>query len=135
MKKGYKIQLQFDLPASPDDVFNAFTNSELIQVWSKKEGFVEPRIGGKLSYFDGQISGIVKEYDPGYYLGYTIRETNWADDWEDSMVEYSFTPKKNGSGILILHRDLPNEEALEKWEVTWNGLMIPQVRSLFELTY
>lgn len=126
------LHLTADFYATPDEVFAALTDKDYIEAWSNTEGFVEPKIGGKLSYFNGEITGTVKSIDPGYSLSASWMPLHWKDIHPESEILCNFLPDKKRTKISISHKGLPNDEEMQFYQRHWNERILLPLRRFFD---
>ncbi|MGA2790264.1 MAG: SRPBCC family protein [Candidatus Bathyarchaeia archaeon] len=127
----------FQVNASPDRVYRAFTVKEDLQQWMADYLEVDPRKGGKFKMGreeDGMATtGEFLEVVPNQLLVYTWsmndydkntgkRIPKWSDD-NPSKVTVKFEKAGNGTKITLTHEGFPERDE-EYWghEVGWEML-------------
>ncbi|GAA4306162.1 SRPBCC family protein [Klenkia terrae] len=98
------------LPASPERVWAALTESADLAVWLAP-ATIEPRVGGAVRIeFDGEDSlttGTVLTWDPPRTL-----EHGWHYPGEDrSVVRYDLVAVEGGTELTLVHRLLRTDQA------------------------
>ena len=127
---GLEFEIRFEINASPEKVFKALTNSELIQQWCGSKGEVVPN--GEFSMFDGWVKGKTTKFEPNYALAYTWKPEDWDSSFSDSLVEYAFSPSINGTLIVLKHSQLPNQEEADSHRQGWYDYVLEPIKEYLE---
>ncbi|SFA85979.1 MULTISPECIES: SRPBCC domain-containing protein [unclassified Bacillus (in: firmicutes)] len=109
-----KIVKEIYIEAQPETLFAFFVDPEKMVRWMGRQILLEPKIGGKYRI---DVNG--SDIAMGEYLEMVPNEKivmTWG--WEksklvppgSSTVEFSLTPKDNGTLLTLTHYDLPVEE-------------------------
>ncbi|MEX2133377.1 MAG: SRPBCC domain-containing protein [Acidimicrobiia bacterium] len=114
-------ELSFDVPASPDAVFDHFTNPDLLVRWWPTGSETSPEPGGVYNmWWDG----------PGHHLrGRYLKidrpsrlSSSWRFDHDDTTertVDVAISASESGSRVTINHESGSEEESsgyIEGWE-------------------
>lgn len=99
---------------TPRELFDHFTQPELLTKWWPKEAEIEAKVGGKYWLFwpsqnwvmRGQITDIL----PGNRLGFTWVWDHGAQGYEPLSVLIGFGATEEGSQILIEHGRFGSED-------------------------
>ena len=67
----YNWKSTYVMYASPEDVFEAFTDPGIIELWGGGLSVVESTVGGKFELFDGWVKGEMTHYLLDNELGFT----------------------------------------------------------------
>jgi uncharacterized protein YndB with AHSA1/START domain len=132
------LRLERTYDASPEEVFDAWTNPEVLRRWWASEpdfktpvAEVDLRVGGsyRLSMQSPAgalhtVRGEYREVSRPARLVYT-----WA--WEEadgstgheSTVTVSFQPAGERTAVVIEHTDLPSAESRDRHGVGWEGCL------------
>ncbi len=131
MKKT-TVVLKRTLPASPERVFQAWSDPAMVQRWLIPEPGMrvtmeaEFRVGGAYSLVmqnaEGKTfphKGIYKEIVANAKIVFT-----WSSDWvEDSLVTVELKPAGEGTELTLTH-ELPDRDGLAKeHEGGWTGAL------------
>ncbi len=123
---AFDLNLQFFIPAEPPRVMALLTDAKLLRAWSGEEGSVDKKPGGKVEMFDGLVTGEVLKATENE-LAYTWKQTGWAEDTKPAEVHYTLSKNKEGTKIVLVHKNLPSQEEMdnqkEEWEENFFGLM------------
>src|SRR5439155_27347862 len=91
------------IPASPDDLYGAWLDSETHAAMTGGRARVDPRIGGRHSAWDEYIEGETIALEPGRRLVQSWRTQEFPPDAESSRVEIRFEPSLEGTRVSIDH--------------------------------
>ena len=118
------IVVERDIAASPETVFEFFTDPEKATRWLCIEATIDPRPGGVYLQThpgnDGRMyhqQGKFVEVSPPGRLVFT-----WSFDDVESLVEVTLEPTDDGTRLRLVHSGLP-EFALKDHESGWNELL------------
>jgi uncharacterized protein YndB with AHSA1/START domain len=122
------VEVAVKIAASPDTVFDFFTDPDKMIQWMGRDADLDPRPGGVLRCdINGRdiASGEFVELDPPNRVVFT-----WGWDAEDSntrpgssTVEVTLQPDGDGTRVTLTHRDLPTAESREAHGHGWNHYM------------
>lgn len=131
------IRLTQTVSATPDEVFAAFTEPAEIRKWHAPGADftipiaeVEPRVGG--AYRIGMkppdreqpytFGGRYTEFSAPNRIAYT---SQWEppDDPAPSTVTIDITASGDGTEVVVVHADLPDEEAAANHTGGWTGTL------------
>ena len=133
---NHKAVVKHTYNASPEELFKAFTDPEILKEWYAPEGLTIPEIsadvfaGGKhrvvMSAPDGSkhiAKGVYKEIIPGKKLVFTWK---WEGmEWGDqSVVTVEFFPKEGKTEVVLTHEGLPNQQEVEMHTKGWSSCLV-----------
>jgi uncharacterized protein YndB with AHSA1/START domain len=107
------------IPASPEEVYEAYTNPEIHSEFTDSKATGKPKVGGKFTAWDGYIFGKYLELEPGKRVVQQWETTDWAEGYGPSKVEFTFKPSAKGTELTMVHSDVPveqKEELAGGWE-------------------
>jgi activator of HSP90 ATPase len=96
------------LPASPEDIYNAWLSSEGHSGMTGSPAEIEPKINGPFKAWDGYIWGVILEMDPHHQILQAWRTSEFPDDSPDSHVEIRFESVPDGAKITLKHTKIPD---------------------------
>ena len=122
------IKQSYEMKASPEEVFDALTNSEVIQDWSGDEAKMNDQVGGKFSLWGGQMFGINTEVVKNKRL-----VQDWGyDQWDTlSKVTFLIKPKGKLTVVELLHENVP-EKSITSITEGWNTYYLGAMQEMFE---
>lgn len=116
---GYAFELTCELPATPDEVYDAWLNSAKHSAMTGGEAKASKRDGAAHSAWDGYITGRNVELVPGRKIVQTWRTSQFPDDHPDSTLTVSLAPIATGTKLTLLHEGVPDGQTsyeLGGWE-------------------
>ena len=141
--EGYELSIQRTIAGSPEDVFDAWLDIEILGRWfgpsdemNVEIKLLEPREGGK--YHIAMISPEGDTYDlHGEYVRIDrpkqlVMSFYWISEPEQVMLTtVNFAASGDGTEIDLLHEKLPSEESREAHEMGWVGTLA-RLQRVFE---
>ena len=129
--QGLVLEREVRIDASPDTVFEFFTDPVKMVRWKGTEATLDPRPGGVYRVRMNDELIVVGEYveiDPPNRLVFTW---GWAGDYAStppgsSTVEITLTPVDDGTLVRLVHSGLPSAESAEAHDHGWD-LYIPRL--------
>jgi uncharacterized protein YndB with AHSA1/START domain len=122
------------IKATPERVFEAWTNPEQIKTWWGPESIscpdaeVDLRAGGRYRIAnqlpDGRvvwISGEFEVVEPPHKLVYTWRMG--SDAQEAERVTVRFEPREGATEVIVVHERIPNRKTRDAHEKGWYGCL------------
>jgi uncharacterized protein YndB with AHSA1/START domain len=122
------IKQTYEMNATPEEVFEALVNPNIIQDWSGDEAKMSGEVGAKFSLWGGQMFGVNLEVVKNKKL---VQE--WCyDQWETpSKVTFTIKPKGKGAVVDLLHEDVP-EKSLNSIADGWGAYYLGAMQEMFE---
>lgn len=127
------LERTFD--ASPERVFAAWTDANLLKQWWGPPGStvkvveIDFRVGGqyRLGIQQGQatyfVSGVYHTIEPPHKLVFTWRWENVEMDVGRSLVTIEFQANGSKTDLRLIHAQLPTEEARTAHLEGWVGIL------------
>ena len=122
--------------ASPDKVFSAWSNPDLLKVWMGGKAVTSPfaevdfRVGGKYTvrlqppYGEPfTVEGTYQEIDPPKKLVYTWVFVGAEIETGETLVTVEFEAQNNGTQVTLQHEKLPNTQVRDHHNEGWTGLL------------
>ena len=122
------IQQNYEMNASPEEVFEALVNPEIIQLWSGDEAKMSAEVGANFQLWSGQMFGINMEVVKNKKL---VQQWNYTEWTEPSKVTFILKPKGKKTIVELLHEDIP-EKSLKSIEQGWNDYYLGSMQEMFE---
>lgn len=122
------IQKTYEMNASPEEVFNALVEPELIQIWSGDESQMSSKVGGTFSLWGGQMYGVNLEVVKNKRL---VQEWSY-DQWADaSKVTFTIKAKGKKTIVELVHEDVP-EKSVNSISDGWDTYYLGAMQEMFE---
>ena len=106
------------LPASPDEVYNAWLDPTQHGEFTGSPAEVEAVVGGAHSAWDGYITGKIVELEPGKRIVQSWRTTEFPVEAGDSRLALTLTAVDGGTELLLEHLDIPEGQG-HAYEQGW----------------
>lgn len=105
------------------EVFDILMSSKEHGALTGAESEIDPRVGGRFSYFGGAITGAFEALEPGRRIVQTLRAANWPEE-HHARVSYELAASSDGSRtqITVHETDVPAEhleEVVSGWQGYW----------------
>jgi activator of HSP90 ATPase len=122
------IQKSYIINASPEDIFEALVNPELIQIWSGDEAKMSADIGGEFTLWSGQMFGKNLEIDTNKKL---VQEWCYEQWSEPSKVSITIKPKAKASVVTLVHEGVP-DKSLNSISDGWDTYYFGAIQEMLE---
>lgn len=113
----------FIIPAKPEEVYNAITRSETIQLWSGEPANMSTEPGTAFSLFDDSIEGVNIAFEPGKKI---VQEWFFGEQSNPSIVTIILHPHKQGTSAELRHTNIPDEayeNITDGWKENYFGAL------------
>jgi uncharacterized protein YndB with AHSA1/START domain len=118
---------EYELNASPEKVFEALVNADVIQIWSADEAKMTDRVGFEFSLWSGQITGTNTEVIKNKKLVQTWHYDTWK---EASKVTITLKAIGEKTLVSLVHEDVP-EKALRSIADGWDSFYFGAIQDMF----
>jgi len=105
------IKQKMLIPATPDEVYEAFMDAKKHSAFTGSKATCDPKVGGKFTAWAGYISGRNLELERGKKIVQEWSTTDWPEAYLPSKLELTFQKTKGGTEISVIHSDVPVEQA------------------------
>lgn len=124
-KKTHTIEQTAMIPATPEEVYEAFTNSKIYSEFTGDKFIGVGKVGEKFIVYD--IEGKFLELEEGKRIVEEWVNSSWPKGYAPSKVELTFKPTSEGTEVTLVQSNLPmevkEEYLLDGWtEYFWNRL-------------
>ena len=117
MTKTIRQTVSFDVP--PHEVFEALMDSKKHAKFTGDTAKINRRIGGSFSVFGGWATGTTLRLEKDKIIVQSWRSSDFSEDDPDSKVMYHFSKKGNGTRLMFVHSNVPDDQA-EDVKQGWN---------------
>jgi activator of HSP90 ATPase len=115
------IHQEVTLPAGPQRVYEALTQSERFSAMTGAPADIEAKDGGRFSCFGGMITGRNVELVSGQRVVQAWRARNW-EPGVYSMARFELKPEGQGTRLVFDHTSYPEgqgEHLAAGWEANY----------------
>jgi uncharacterized protein YndB with AHSA1/START domain len=131
---SHVIECEIRIDASPETVFEFFTDPVKAVQWMGEAATLDPRPGGVYRVRMANQWTVLGEYvevDPPRRVVFTW---GWEDGVEEtapgaSTVEITLTPDGDATVVHLIHRDLPSEQSIAAHRGGWEKFL-PQLAAV-----
>lgn len=132
MSKGTTIIKQtVFMPATPDEVYEAYTNPKIHSEFTGAKATGEPEVGEDFTAWDGYIDGQYVELEPGKRIVQLWSTSEWPKDADPSTLELTFDEEKGGTKITLVQTDVPSEQSSD-YDSGWHESYWEPMTAYFE---
>jgi activator of HSP90 ATPase len=101
------LKLKETIKASPADVYAAFTNKNIIEIWTGEEAEMSTIPGSEFSWFGGDIAGKNIEFEENK----RIVQQWYFGDYNPSTVTIILHPSKQNTQLEVFLKGVPEIDA------------------------
>jgi activator of HSP90 ATPase len=127
------IKKHYHIKASAEDIFTALTNPLTIEIWTGASAVMEPVAGTEFSLWDGDITGLNLEFEPGKKIvqEWFFEEDEELDSDQKSIVTIKLHNDGNSTDVELLHINIP-DEAFDNIVEGWDKYYFKPLKELVE---
>jgi len=118
------------LPATPEQIFEAWLSSEGHSQMTGSQAEVEGGSGGAFKAWDGYIWGGTLETDPNRRILQAWRTSEFPENSPDSRVEILLEEVEVGTKITLNHTEIPDGQG-DGYKQGWEDFYFTPMRSYF----
>ena len=120
------IKQKVIIPASPKEVYDAYTDPKKHSAFTESKATGKPVVGGKFTTWDGYAFGKYLELDDGKRVVQEWSSTDFPDGYGPSRLELCFNKVPEGTELVMVQSNVPEEladETADGWiEWYWDPL-------------
>lgn len=105
------IEQNVIVPASPEEVYAAYTDPEKHAEFTRAEATGVAKVGGEMTAWDGYILGKYLELEPDKKIVQEWWTTEWPEDMKPSRLEITLRPVEKGTEVNLVQTDVPLDQA------------------------
>ncbi|HEY5103538.1 MAG TPA: SRPBCC domain-containing protein [Acidimicrobiales bacterium] len=126
----YDFEVSGQLPATPQEIYEAWLSSEAHSAMTGGLAHVDPALGGEFDAWDGYIHGKNLVLEPFTRIVQSWRSAQFTDDHEDSTIEVLFEENNDGTLLTVRHSNVPDDQ-LGYENGGWDQSYLTPMRSYF----
>ena len=141
-ESGYTVRIERTFAAAAEDVFDAWTNPEVMRRWfhcahdwETPEAEVDLRVGGRVRIVMRQPDGSEAEASGEYTL--IDRPSRLAMTWtfqddpsNEQLIELSFSASEGGTTVVLTNSGISTDGRRDAQDWGWNGCLDQLERAL-----
>ena len=112
LKFGKIVQTVY-IEASPEEVYDAFLDAKKHGAFTGSPATTNAKVGAEFHAWDGYITGKNVELVKGKKIVQEWETSEWPEGYPRSRLELTFTPKKGGTELKMVHSQVPAEQVDE----------------------
>ncbi len=120
------IKQKVTVPASPEQVYEAFTNAKKHSEFTGSKATGKAKVGNEFTTWDGYSFGKYLELEPGKRIVQEWTTTDWPEGYPPSKLELALKKVPKGTEITMIQKNAPKSQAedlKEGWiEFYWTPL-------------
>jgi activator of HSP90 ATPase len=124
------IRLVTRLPATPEDVYDAWLSSLRHTAMTGAPATSEARVGATHTAWDGYISGEHVELEPSRRIVQTWRTTEFPEGAPDSLLEIVFVRAGAGTRLTLIQNGIPDGQGT-KYHEGWQSHYFAPMKAYF----
>jgi activator of HSP90 ATPase len=118
------------IPTDPKQVYEAFMDAKIHSEFTGSKATCNPIVGGRFTAWDGYIFGKNLELEEGKKIVQEWKTTEWLKGYAPSRFELSFIRVKEGTKVVMVHSNVPDEQANELAD-GWNEFYWAPLKKYF----
>jgi activator of HSP90 ATPase len=126
-KKTRTIVQKVTIPATPDEVYEAFMDPEKHSEFTHTATTGSREVGGDISAGDGYITARNIELKKGKKIVQEWTTSEWPEGYPPSILQLELKKVDEGTELTMTHSKVPDEQAddyAEGWiEYYWNPMI------------
>lgn len=127
---SYDYELTCNLPATPQEVYEAWLSSKGHSKMTGAGAEASDVVGASFSAWDGYIEGKNLELVANSRIVQSWRTSEFADHDPDSTITIELTPIKAGTRLKLSHRGVPNGQTSYE-EHGWREFYFEPMKAYF----
>ena len=126
-----KIKVSSTIPTSPKKLYNAWLSSKEHSNFTGGEAKINPKIGGKMSAWDGYTTGKFVEFAVNNKIVQTWRSSDFPEASKDSILTITFEKVEKGTKITLLHTNIPDGQG-NSYTKGWKDFYFTPMKKYFK---
>ena len=116
---------------SPQQVYEAYVDPKKHGEFTESKATGKPAVGGKFTAWDGYIFGKYLELEAGKRVVQEWTTTDWEEGYPASKLELTFCEVSKGTEIVMVHSNVPKEQA-DEVEQGWTEFYWEPLKKYFK---
>lgn len=116
-------------------VFRSLTSATLLDEWGAGPARFQARAGGRYFLWDGEMEGMIVEIHAPRRLVFTLRESDWPQEWRDSLVVMTLEEERDGTRLSVQHSGFTDRRTQDRHREGWGEYYIGPLKAFCEERY
>jgi len=125
------IEQRAVIGATPDEVYEAYTDPEKHAAFTGSPAEGTPKVGGRFTAWDGYIEGKFLELVKGKKIVHEWKTTEWPAGYPPSVVKLTLKPEGKGTELTMVHSRVPADQ-VEDYKSGWTDFYWNPLKKYFE---
>lgn len=125
-----QFELRVVLNVSPKRLYDDWLDAAVHEQIIGAQADIKPELGYEFTMWDGYITGRNKELEPGKKIVQSWRTEEFPSEARDSTLTLIFSDHRNGTELILIHRDLQPGDA-EKYDEGWRENYFPGLEEYY----
>lgn len=114
-----EIIMQQEFNVAPEIIYSDWLNDEGHEQITGGSAAIREEINSPFTAWDGYISGTITALEPNKKIVQTWRTSEFLEHEPDSILEIRLEPSEKGTLFTLIHSNLADEMAVEKYTSGW----------------
>ena len=114
-----RIEQTIFIKASPNEVYDALLNARKHTAFTGSQATTSAKVGAEFTAWDGYILGKNLALVRGQKIVQEWETTEWPEGYPRSRLEFTLTPRKEGTQLKMVHSQVPAEQ-VEEYRTGWH---------------
>lgn len=97
--------------AKPEEVYEAYLDAKAHSEFTGSKATSVPRVGGRMTAWNGYISGKNLKLAKGKIIVQEWKTTEWPRGYSSSKLSLSFKKKGKGTELTMVHSEVPASQS------------------------
>jgi len=130
MAKTGTIRQKVTINATPDEVYDAFMDAKKHSDFTGSKATIAPRVGGRVTAWDGYITGKNLELVKGKKIVQEWSTTGWPKDCPPSILTITLAKKGAATELTMVHSKVP-KEGMKDYADGWKEFYWKKLKEYF----
>jgi activator of HSP90 ATPase len=116
--KVRNLRQSVTIKATPNDVYDTLVRARRHAEFTGAAARLEAKVGGRFEHYDGSLSGVVVDLDPGRRIVLAWRSSGWPER-HYSIAEFDLKPVAGGTKLVFSQYGIPEsdfEDIADGWK-------------------
>ena len=126
-----RIKVSSTIPTSPQKLYKTYLSSIEHSNFTGGEAKINPKIGGKMSAWDGYITGKFVKLTMNKKIVQTWRTSDFSEAIKDSILTITSEKVDSRTKISLIHTNIPDGQG-ESYKKGWKDFYFTPMKKYFK---